>query len=60
MINEAVRAVYEKNYANLKYIQISLGVNDTDDEDGLLVAKRLTELIDVIHHQYPDVKVILN
>ena len=60
MINEAMRVVSETIYPNLKYLLLSVGVNDTDDVDGHLVAERITELIDVVHHQYPEVKIIVN
>ena len=59
-INEVMREVSETTYPNLKYLLLSVGVNDTDDVDGHLVAERITELVDVVHNQYPEVKIILN
>ncbi len=62
MISEAMKAIHEVKYTNLQYVLVSIGVNDTDDEeeDGLSVANRLLELLNVIKEKYPDSKIILN
>ena len=60
MISEAMKAIHETQYTKLQYVLVSIGVNDTDDEDGLTVARRLSELIHIIKQKYPNSKIILN
>ena len=60
IINEAQHAINEMDYANLKYVLLSVGVNDVDDEEGYSVANRMSNLIDAIGNKYPGVKIILN
>ena len=55
-----MRAINGTNYRNLKYLLLSVGVNDTDEEEGRSVAGKLSEIIDAVHHEYPAVKIILN
>ena len=59
-VNEAMRGINGTNYRNLKYLLLSVGVNDTDDEEGQSVAGKISEIVDAVHYKYPEVKIILN
>ncbi len=59
-ISEAVTAIHETQYSKLQYVLVSVGTNDTDDEDGLSVARRLLDLVNVIKQKHPGTKIILN
>ncbi len=59
-INEAARAINNTKYTQLKHVLVSVGVNDIDDDSGVDVASRISELVNMTHHLYPDVKVTLN
>ena len=60
VIAEAAKVVEETLYENLQYVLLSIGVNDTDEEDGVTVGKRLEQLIKTIKQKYPTTKIILN
>ena len=60
VIAEAAKVVEETRYESLQYVLLSIGVNDTDEEDGVTVGKRLEHLIKTIKQKYPTTKIILN
>ena len=47
-------------YSNLKYILINVGVNDTDENNGVAVFNKMNIFIDTIERKYPTVKIILS
>ena len=59
-IIEAGQSIHRTKYNKLKYVLLSIGVNDTDDEGGEEVARRMKELIDTIQRLYPHVKIVMN
>ena len=59
-ILEAGRSIQRTKFTKLKYVLLSIGVSDTDDQDGEEVATRLKELIETVQRIYPHVKIVMN
>ena len=59
-ILEAGKEINKTQYSKLQYVLVSVGTNDTDDEDGPSVARRLLDLVNMIKLKYPGTKIVLN
>ena len=58
-LNEVKTKLTDTNYSGLKYMLINVGVNDTDENSGISVFNRLTEIIGYIKQKYKGIKIIL-